>query len=108
MNKNLLAFFLSCLTVAVFFSCFLVFDAGLNQRPVQVQIRADGDTHDIVAAVNALHRPDVDIKTSKTYLAESFSSTMIPFMTLALMIATGMVLFFYKLYSRWLGVTPNL
>ena len=108
MNKNLLAFFLSCLTAAVLFSCLDLIHPGLNQRAVQVEIRSDGDTHDIVEAVNALHRPDIDIKTSKSFRGESFSPTMIPFMTLALMIATGVILFFYKLYCRWLGATPTV
>ena|ERR1700733_13463710 len=108
MNKNLLAFFLSCLTTSVLFSCLLVFDAGLVHRPVEVQIRSDGDTHAIVAALDALNRPDVDIQTSKSFLSEAFSPTMIPFITLVLMILTGVVLFFYKLYCRWLGATPTV
>jgi hypothetical protein len=108
MNKNLLAFFLACLTAAVLFSCLVLIHPGLNQRAVQVEIRSDGDTHDIVEAVNALHRPDIDIKTSKSYRGESFSPTMIPFATLVFMIATGVILFFYKLYCRMLGATPTV
>ncbi len=108
MNKNLLAFFLSCLTAAVLYSCLVLIHPGLNQSPVQVDIRSDGDTHDIVNAVNALHRPDVDVKTLKSYRGESFALMTIPFMTLALMIATGVILFFYKLYCRMLGATPTV
>ncbi len=108
MNKNLLAFILACLTASVLFSCLLVFDAGLHQRPVQVEIRSDSDTQDIVNAVIALHRPDVDITTSKSFMAEAFSLTLIPFITLVLMILTGVILFFYKLYCRWLGAAPSL
>jgi len=108
MNKNLLAFFLACLTAAVLFSCLLIFDAGLNKRPIQVEIRSDSDTHPIVAAIDALNRPDVDVQTSRSFLSEAFSPTMIPFITLVLMIMTGVVLFFYKLYSRWLGATPTV
>jgi len=92
----------------VLFSCLVLIHPALNQRPVQVEIRSDGDTHDIVEAVNALHRPDIDLKTSKTFRAESFSPTMIPFMTLAFMILTGVILFFYKLYCRWLGASPTV
>jgi hypothetical protein len=108
MNKNLLAFFLACLTAAVLFSCLVLIHPALNQRAVQVSIRSDEDTHDIVAAVNALHRPDVDIQTMMSFRAESFSPTMIPFVTLALIISTGLILFFYKLYCKWLKVAPNL
>ena len=108
MNKNLLAFFLSCLTSAVLFSCLVLIHPGLNQRAVQVEIRSDGDTHDIAEAVKALHRPDVDIQTSKSYRGESFSPTMIPFMTLVFMIGTGVILFFYKLYCRVLGAAPTV
>jgi hypothetical protein len=108
MNKNLLAFFLSCLTAAVLFSCLVLIHPGLNESAVQVQIRSDGDAHDVVDAVNALHRRDIDIQTSRTFRGESFSPTMIPFMTLVLMISTGVILFFYKLYCRWLGATPTV
>jgi hypothetical protein len=108
MNKNLLAFFLACLTAAILFSCLVLIHPGLNQRPVQVEIRSDGDTHDIVEAINALHRPDIDLQTSKTFRTESFSPTMISFMTLAFMVCTGVILFFYKLYCHWLRVSPSV
>jgi hypothetical protein len=108
MNKNLLALFLACLTAAVLFSCLVLIHPGLNQRPVHVEIRSDGDTHDIVEAINALHRQDVDIHTAKTFRSESFSPTMIPFATLAFMVLTGVILFFYKVYCRWLGTMPTV
>jgi len=108
MNKNLLAFFLSCLTAAILYSCLVLIHPGLNTSPVQVEIRADSDTHDIVNAVNALHRPDVAVKTLRSYRSESFAVTTIPFMTVALMITTGVILFFYKLYCRMLGATPTV
>jgi hypothetical protein len=108
MNKNLLAYILSCLTAAVLFSCLVLIHPGLNQRAVQVEIRSDGDTHDIVEAVNALHRPDVDIKTYKSYRGEAFTPMMIPFATLVFMIGAGVILFFYKLYCHWLGAAPTV
>ncbi len=108
MNKNLLAFILSCLTAAVLFSCLVLIHPGLNKSAVQVEIRSDGDTHDIVNAVNALHRPDVDVDTEKTFRGESFGPAMIPFMTLVFMVFTGVILFFYKLYCRMLGAPPTV
>ena len=108
MNKNLLAFILSCLTAAVLYSCLVLLHPGLNQSAVQVEIRSDGDVQDIVAAVNALHRPDTGVRLVKSFRAESFSPLTIGFMTLVFMIFTGVILFFYKLYCRMLGATPTV
>ncbi len=108
MNKNLLAFILSCLTAAVLYSCLVLIHPGLNQSAVQVEIRSDADTQDIVNAVNALYRPDTGIRLVKSFRAESFSPLTIAFMTLVFMIFTGVILFFYKLYCGMLGATPTV
>jgi hypothetical protein len=108
MNKNMLAFILSSLTVTVLFSSLSLFHPNLNQRAVQVEIRADGDTHDIVEAVEALHRQDVDIRTEKSLRTGTFTLTMLPAMVLGLLLMTGLNLIFYKLYCRWLEVPPTI
>ena len=110
MTKSLLAFFLACLTVTLLFSSItLLHPVNTFQRPVQVVIRSDGDVHDIVTAVASLHRQDVDIQTMKSFSTpRPFSFYMLPFMALGFMIITGLVLFFYKLYCRWLGCSPTI
>jgi hypothetical protein len=108
MNKNLLAFFLSCFTVAVLFSCLVLVLPEPNQRQVRVEIHSDSDTHDIVAAVNALHRTDVDVTTSKAHRDLTYLPLTIPFATLLFMINTGIILFFYKFYARRLGAAPTV
>jgi hypothetical protein len=110
MTKSLLAFFLASLTTSLVLSTItLIHPGGTYQRPVQVIIRADNDVHDIVTAVESLHRQDVDVQTMKSFSAKrvSFFFTA-PFMALGIMIMTGLTLFFYKLYCRWLGVVPTL
>jgi hypothetical protein len=109
MNKTLLAFFLACLTVSGLLSSCTLLHPTLHQRPIQVNISSDNDVHDVVTAVEALHRPDIDVHTMK---ASSISSGsffwLLPFWALGFMLITGLVLFFYKIYCRWLHVNPQI
>jgi hypothetical protein len=110
MTKSLLAFFLAGLTISLLLSMVtLIHPPNTFQRPVQVEIRSDTDVHDIVTAVVSLKRQDVDIKTMKSFSTpRSFSPFTIPFMALGCMMITGLTLFFYKLYCRWLGIAPTI
>ncbi len=110
MTKSLLAFFLASLTTYLSFAGFtFIAAANLPQRPVQVVIRSDVDVHDIITAIAALHRQDVDVQTTKksvTNWKTSLSSA--PAGALGLMFMTGLILFFYKRYCRWLGILPTI
>lgn len=110
MTKSLLAFFLASLTTSLLLSTItLIHPGGTYQRPVQVVIRADNDVHDIVTAVESLHRQDIDVQTMKGFSAKRGSFFfMAPFMALGIMMMTGLTLIFYRLYCRWLGVISAL
>jgi VanZ family protein len=110
MTKPLLAFFLACLSTSLLLSSLtLIHPLPTHQRPVQVVIRADNDVHDIVTAVESLHRQDVDVQTMKSFSVNrpSFFVTA-GGASLGFMLMTAVILSFYKQYCRWLGCPPTI
>jgi hypothetical protein len=108
--KPLLAFYLDCLTVSLLFSCFTLLPVGrLNQRPTQVVVRSDSDVHDIVVAVESLHRQDVDVQTMKSSPVSKRSLLFTaPFMALGFMMIVGLVIFFYRCFCRLLKIPSQI
>jgi hypothetical protein len=106
--KNLFALFLSCLTVTVlFFGIGLLGLATKNYHPVYVQIRTNVDVHDIINAIQSLHRSDAEIKTQKDPISGNWAVT-IPDAAIGFMLMTGLVLFIYKHVCRWMKITPDI
>jgi hypothetical protein len=110
MGKQFLAFFLACSTIPVILGVFdsLIPNSNLS-RPIEVTIRSNGDTHDIVTAIEALHRQDIDIHTMKNFTFSGvFWFLEIPRMAVGLTLLTGLVLVFFKLYCRLLHIPPAI
>jgi hypothetical protein len=106
--KNLLAFFLSCLTMTL-----MLFGIGLlgltskHYHPVRVQIRSSVDVHDIITAIQSVHRTDVDIKTVKDPFAANWATTILGG-SIGFMVLIGFVMFIYKHICRWMGISPDI
>ncbi len=109
MIKNLFAFFLACLAVTSLLAVWTILSGGAEkyQRPIKVTIRSNTDTHDIVSAVESLHRPDIDIQTQKN--PPRYPSLFgAPYLALGAMLLTALVLFFYKKICQWMGIPPTI
>ena len=104
---------LACLSVGLGFSLYsLIMSMALHPQDagkVKVTIQATGKVGDIVTAIESLKRSDIVVITKdKT----DFGISAIPGMTIAIAffasIISGITLFFYKLYCRWLGIQQNI
>ncbi len=102
--KNLLAFFLSCLMMTSILFGIGFLGSSLNHyQPVHVQIRSNVDVHDIITAIQSVHRTDVVIKTVKDPFTTNWATTLFGG-AIGFMMLTGLVLFFYKLICGWMGI----
>jgi len=112
MNLRGLAFILACLTVCLLWAAFN-FVADRADKSGQVWV-CTSDYMDPVAdqkvkAIESLNLPNttvVKIVVSK-YSAGNLVWEILGTTALCAII-TGLVSFFYKLYCRWLGATPDL
>jgi len=106
--KHLLAFFLSCLTVTLILFGIGFFGLSLKHyHPVRVEIRSNADVHDIITAIQSLHRTDVEIKTLKNPLSANWMTNLFG-AAIGFMMLTGLVLFFYKRICCWMGISPEI
>ena len=110
-HKTLLAFALACLTVAAFVPAVTVLSAVSltpHSAATRVVIRSDGDTQDVTAALKALHRPDLTVRTEKIHLSPLALLLSVPSLALSLAIVTGITLAIYKRYCRLLGIPAGI
>jgi hypothetical protein len=110
MIRPFLAFFLACLTVATFFACMEAFAPG-SDPPIRMLIRTKG-TVDIDHAVKAID--DLKLEGVRVYKVDVPEVTFWSFfwralgMAVLIALLTAFVLFFYKLFCRWLVTAPHL
>jgi hypothetical protein len=106
--KHLLAFFLSCLTITlIFFGIGLLGLSLKHDHPVRVQIRSNVDVHDIITAIQSVHRTDVEIKTVKDPFSTNWATTILGG-AVGFMMLTGFVILIYKQICRWIGISPEI
>lgn len=113
MRRASVAFLLACLTVAALWSGFY----DLTQPPSHLSNRIiiyTGDSSDPVGdqkveAIKGLHLQNAQVMkvvvspiTFKNFVWGVLGITVLS------ALLTGFVVFFYKLYCRWLGVIPHL
>jgi hypothetical protein len=106
-NRSLLAFLLAGLTAGILFTCFnCLSSAVLGSEGIVVTTTQDPYVDEAVAAINGLHLPGVHAEkiSHLNWSPENVAWTLLSF-TLLFLIITGFVLFFYKLYCRWLCTT---
>ncbi|MCE0521935.1 MAG: hypothetical protein LV480_03390 [Methylacidiphilales bacterium] len=107
MKHPVIALLLACITVAFVFSLLTLMPRP-DQGKTKVKIESPGDVSDIVTAIESLKRTDVDITTSTAAFEWGFTIRTAFIVALAMLINFGIILFFYKLYCRWFGITPLL
>jgi hypothetical protein len=106
--KNLLAFFLSCLTMSLILFGIGFFGLSLKHyHPVRVEIRSSVDVHDIITAIQSVHRTDVEIKTLKDPFSANWAVTILSG-AVGFMMLTGFVIFIYKQICRRIGILPEI
>jgi hypothetical protein len=110
MNRSLIAFLLAGLVVGVLFTCFNGLSAAaVGSDGIVVSITPDANIDQVVGAMDGLNLKGVHV-TKVSHFVWSFENiawTAACF-TLGFLIITGFMLFFYKLFCRWLGAEPHL
>ena len=104
LNRSLISFLLAGLTAGVLFTCFnLLSGVIFGSEGILVITSKDANVDQAVQALGDLHLKGVRVeKISHLHWSlENAVLTLILF-TLGFLIITGFVLFFYKLYCRWL------
>ena len=112
MNKNLLAFFLSCLTASLIWSayCYVTDPTG---DASQIRVIAPSDDPAAadakIAAIENLHLANTNV-VKFPVPTHTLKNEIFGWLFIALLnaIIVGVSLFFYKLYCRWLGATPTV
>ncbi|HEV3270981.1 MAG TPA: hypothetical protein VGZ93_02260 [Candidatus Methylacidiphilales bacterium] len=110
MNRSLLAFLLAGLTAGVLFTCFNCLSAAaVGSDGVVVTTTKDANIDQAVKAIDALDLKGVHVMKGSRFIW-SFGNIVwtVAGFTLGFLIITGFMLFFYKLYCRWLGADPHL
>jgi hypothetical protein len=110
MNRSLIAFLLAGLTAGVLFTSFNCLSAVIfGSEGIVVSAAKDSNVDQAVQAIDGLHLKGVhaEIISHLTWSFGDMAWTLVSF-TIGVLIVTGFVLFFYKLYCRWLGAGPHL
>ena len=110
MNRSLLAFLLAGLTAGVLFTCFNCLSAAaIGSDGIVVTTTKDANVDQAVQAMDDLNLKGVHV-TKVSHFIWRFGNiawTLVGF-TLGFLIITGFMLFFYKLFCRWLEADPHL
>jgi len=110
MNRSLLAFLLAGLTAGVLFTCFNCLSAVIfGSDGIVVTTTKEANIDQAVKAMEELNLKGVHVEKVSHFIW-SFGNivwTVVCF-TLGFLIITGFMLFFYKLFCRWLGADPHL
>ena len=110
MNRSLISFLLAGLTAGVLFTCFnLLSGVIFHSEGIMVITSKEVNVDQAVTAIDGLKLRGVHVEKI-SHLHWSFENavvTLISF-TIGFLIITGFVLFFYKLYCRWLCAEHRL
>jgi hypothetical protein len=76
----------------------------------KIKIESSGNVGDIVTAIEALKRSDVevtvgpkiDLRAAGSYFGMGLMTT------LGVAMMSGLNIFFYRLYCRWMGLSPTI
>jgi hypothetical protein len=108
MKHPLVAYQLACLLIAGLFVGYSYLVAP-SEPPTSIMIRTNADTDEAINAIEGLHLKDAKVMrvtSDPVTLASYIKMTL--FSAIGLAIVTGLVLFFYKLFCRWLKIEPRL
>ena len=110
MNRSLIAFLLAGLTAGILLTCLTCLSAaGVSSEGVVVSTTPEANIDQAVKAMDGLNLRGVHVTKVSHFIwsPENIVWTAMCF-TLGFLVVTGFVLFFYKLFCRWLGADPHL
>ena len=110
MNRSLIAFFLAGLAAGVLLTCLdCLSAASVSSEGIVVSTTKDANIDQAVKAMDGLNLKGVHVTKISHFIwsLENIVWTAMCF-TVGFLIVTGFVLFFYKLFCRWLGASPHL
>jgi hypothetical protein len=113
MKRSAIAFLLSCLTVAALCNGYydLLQPAHLSN---QVLVYGEDSVDDAVSDQKVKVIQELHLQNVHVLKVVVPTANMVHFfwgllsMTVVCAVVTGLVIFFYKLYCRWMGTTPHL
>jgi hypothetical protein len=109
-NRSLIAFLLAGLTAGVLLTCLNCLSAvSLGSEGIVVSTTKEANIDQAVKAMEELNLKGVHVMKISHFIwsLENIVWTALCF-TLGFLMITGFVLFFYKLFCRWFGVSPHL
>ena len=108
MRHPLVALILACLIVGCLMGLPVALHSTSPSAQTKIDIRSTQNVGDIISAIEALKRPDVNITSGAPYESHSGLLGAVLMMSFGSFIFTGLVLVVFKIICRLMGISSTV